>query len=220
MTYQQATEQVRRLFPQITEAEVFMRLRNAIIELAEEVYIEEELYSFTPNGTDVSYALPSNLVRIREVLINDLVYNELPVPFESATGHPSEGDQKPYVWRIQEGKLYAGQLGENTLSPLKATDTLKIRAYFYPAGTTADGGIGLLDNGSYDGSTNYTAQMPLPAQLHNGFISYALHGLYEVGGDLQSASYHFTKWRDYVRKAKISARSGKSTSYSPVIHEY
>jgi hypothetical protein len=37
---------------------------------------------------------------------------------------------------------------------------------------------------------------------------------------LQSAAYHFNKWRDYVRKAKISARSGKSTGYTTVIHEY
>lgn len=221
MTYQQAIEQIRKQHSDITEAEIYMRIRNAYAELAEEAYTTEEEIILYPDGSTAELTLPSNVVRIHKVKINNEPVPRLPLPIQSVQGAATES-AAGFAWNYSGGQFYAGRVGEGVWYPLETSEYVYVTANtipYVPAGYVilVDDDTGV-EVSQY--SEPYDNEMPLSIVYHQGIVARVLQEIKELMGDYQGAMYFSSKWREYVRKAKIDSRSGLDMHYNTIVREY
>jgi hypothetical protein len=197
MTVQSIVENIKTIFPNLEEQRIIKDLSDLQKSFANETRLLTERATLSSPSSNVAWVLPSNFVEL---------YGEDPVRFYNSENEPLylSGDGYNYRYEIQFGRLYIYSLGSSSITGLSSdvtaayvhyhkstsvitvrTDKLEIEDQFTKA----------LEHGLL---SDYFSKIPTPMLTRNGDVVNVR--------DLQSASWHLTRYTDYKIKAKIYAK--------------
>jgi len=197
MTVQSIVENIKTIFPDLEEQRIIKDLSDLQKSFANETRLLTERATLSSPSSNVAWLLPTNFVEL---------YGEDPIRFYNLSNEPVylSGDGYNYGYEIQFGRLYIYSLDSVITTGLssgiaaayihyhKSTATLTARADKLEI---EDQFTKALEHGLL---SDYFSKIPTPMLTRSGDVANVR--------DLQSASWHLTRYTDYKIKAKIHAK--------------
>lgn len=197
MTTQSIVENIKTVFPDLEEPRIIKDLSDLQKSFANETGLLTERASLSSPSSNIAWALPSDYVEL---------YGEDPVRLYDSNNQPLylSGDSYNYGYEIQFGRLYIYSLSSSPIAGL-SSDISAAYVHYRKSSTTItsrtdkleidDQFTKALEHGLL---SDYFSKIPTPMLTRNGDVANVR--------DLQSASWHLTRYTDYKIKAKIYAK--------------